>query len=80
MRPAATLSLYAGALALVFVAAVGVGNAVGPVGAGGSDSPSPSTSGATDDPHGEQHSAPAATASWNGSPLRLPSGPAAGRA
>ena len=78
MRPAAILSLYAGALALVFVAAVGVGNAVGPVGAGGSDRPSSSTSGATD-PHGQQHSAPATTSPWTGSPLRPP-GPAAGRA
>ena len=33
MKPAATLGLYAGALVLVFAAAVGVGGAVGPVGA-----------------------------------------------
>lgn len=33
MNPAATLGLYAGGLALVFTAAVGVGGAVGPVGA-----------------------------------------------
>ncbi len=33
MKPAATLGLYAGVLALTFGAAVGVGNAVGPVGA-----------------------------------------------
>ena len=32
MNPAATLGVYAGALALVFGAAVGVGNAVGPIG------------------------------------------------
>jgi len=37
MNPAATLGTYAGALALVFGAAVGVGNAVGPVGTAGAD-------------------------------------------
>ena len=40
MKPAATLALYAGALAVVFGAAVGVGNAVGPVGpAASADTP-----------------------------------------
>ena len=32
MRPATTLAAFAGGLALVFTAAAGVGNAVGPVG------------------------------------------------
>jgi len=54
MQPAATLGLYAGALAVVFGAAVGVGHAVGPVG------PARAESAAPGDPHGEEHSAPAA--------------------
>lgn len=37
MTPVVTLGIYAGALALVFGAAVGVGNAVGPVGTAGAD-------------------------------------------
>ncbi len=37
MKPALTLGTYAAALALVFGAAVGVGNAVGPVGTAGSE-------------------------------------------
>ena len=39
MNPAPTLALYAGALALVFTAAVGVGSAVGPVGTAGAAAP-----------------------------------------
>jgi hypothetical protein len=38
MTPVVTLGIYAGALALVFGAAVAVGNAVGPVGTAGADS------------------------------------------
>jgi hypothetical protein len=43
VNPAATLGLYAGALALVFAAAVGVGGAVGPVGTAGASTPTHST-------------------------------------
>ena len=55
MNPAATLGLYAGALALVFAAATAVGSAVGPVGAAGASTAGHSTAshsagaGSTDD-------------------------------
>jgi hypothetical protein len=39
VTPAATLGLYAGGLALVFAAAVGVGGVVGPVGTAGASTP-----------------------------------------
>jgi hypothetical protein len=39
VKPAATLGLYAGGLALVFAAAAGVGSAVGPVGTAGASAP-----------------------------------------
>lgn len=54
MNPAATLGMYAGALALVFGAAVGVGNAVGPVGTAAA--PAHSSTGDTGG-HGDGHSA-----------------------
>ena len=50
MKPLVSLGLYAAALALVFGAAVGVGNAVGPVGT------------AADDGHGGKNGAPSAEA------------------
>ena len=43
MKPAATLGLYAGALALVFATAFAVGDAVGPVGTAGTSPPTHST-------------------------------------
>ena len=69
MKPAATLGLYAGMLAIVFGAAVGVGNAVGPVGTAGADSV-PHSAGSGGGEHSEhssgehssgagEHSAPA---------------------
>ena len=39
MNPVATLGVYAGALALVFSAAIGIGNAVGPVGTAADEMP-----------------------------------------
>ena len=52
MRPVATLGLYAGALALVFGAAVGVGNAVGPVGTAGTGAAAHSSPTVAGDAHG----------------------------
>ncbi len=51
MTPAATLGAYAGALALVFAAAVGIGGAVGPVGTAGAETSTPA--------HGTAEHAPA---------------------
>ena len=64
MTPAATLGVYAGALALVFAAAVGVGDAVGPVGTAGASAPAHSASAGSTGTHstddGDDHAAPAA--------------------
>ncbi len=51
MTPAATLGLYAGGLAVVFALAVGVGDAVGPVGSAGASTP-------VHDVTGQEHGAP----------------------
>ena len=51
MHPAATLGVFAAALAVVFGAAAGVGSAVGPVGAAPASAPH--------DAHGSGHAAPA---------------------
>jgi molybdopterin biosynthesis enzyme len=61
MNPAATLGVYAGALALVFGAAVGVGNAVGPIGTAADDIPAHTTDHTTEqlvkETHGGDHAA-----------------------
>ena len=57
MNPAATLGVYAGALALVFGAAVGVGNAVGPVGTA-ADEPAHDAAGHEDE---QENGSPSAT-------------------
>jgi hypothetical protein len=62
MQPVATLGLYAGALALVFGAAVGVGNAVGPVGTAATGSASHSSAAAPGDAHGGSEHGDAAPA------------------
>ena len=49
MSTSTTLAAYAAGLAVVFAAAVGVGSAVGPIGAG------PSSGSASDAPHGLEH-------------------------
>ena len=51
MKPIATLGLYAGVLVLVFGAAVGVGNAVGPVGTADRASPADAPHSAVADEH-----------------------------
>ena len=51
MHPAATLGAYAGALALVFAAAVGVGGAVGAVGTAGASTSAPAHGSSTADQH-----------------------------
>ena len=64
MNPAATLGAYAGVLALVFGAAVGVGGVVGPVGTAGASAPAPvhSTGDAhtADEQAADEHAAAAA--------------------
>ena len=68
MNPAATVGVYAGALALVFAAAVGVGNAVGPVGTAGGGAVEHSTAAPHSSPdgaggvHGDEGTAPTAGA------------------
>ncbi|MCW2613621.1 MAG: hypothetical protein JWN08_615 [Frankiales bacterium] len=72
MKPAATLGVYAGALALVFGAAVGVGNAVGPVGTAADDASHSADSGAQD-AHGSagaDHGGDPAVAVEQGLPAR----------
>jgi hypothetical protein len=63
MNPAATLGVYAGALALVFGAAVGVGNAVGPIGTAADDKPAHSSDHTTEQPVNETHGGDHATSS-----------------
>ncbi len=58
MNPAATLGAYAGALALVFAAAVGVGEAVGPVGTAGASTPAHSAAADSSTAHGTATDAP----------------------
>jgi hypothetical protein len=67
VTPAATLGLYAGALALVFGAAVGVGAAVGPVGTAAAGTSSTV-------PHDDEHAAPAASSARASAPADLTPG------
>ena len=74
MNPAATLGTYSLALALVFGAAVGVGNAVGPVGTAAADSPAHGGSGGHDDsaaPSAEDLAAGGLAVSQDGYALQL---------
>ena len=80
MNPAATLGVYAGGLALVFAAAVGVGGAVGPVGTAGAGAPTASSTGAPSagthgtDTHGSTEPEPAAVEPTSAAPADLAPG------